>query len=179
MGRTGRSHNRFARTDRGSTLVEFALILPVIIILSFGTITAGMAYTRQLTISDATSQTARYAATLDRSAYASTDLFLDAVYARLMTVDDDELTTTATSRNICIAYVFVSSAGVSSTRSRTVTSTETATYSNTSCYTDNLPATGDRRIQISVSRGDTIDIVFRRFNVTLRRQVAVRYEVNA
>jgi ABC-type tungstate transport system permease subunit len=93
-----------------------------------------------------------------------------------MAQSENQLTTTAPGRSICIAYVFPNGTGTSATRRRMNTTTETATYSNAGCFTDALPNT-EQRIQITVQRTTTIDIIFRRFTATLSRQIAIHYEV--
>lgn len=52
------------RRDRGASLVEFALILPVFVMLLFGMITGGLALNEKQQMTHATREGARYAATV-------------------------------------------------------------------------------------------------------------------
>src|SRR5688500_18036442 len=81
-----RAHNRErtrggGRDERGASLVEFALILPVFMMLLLGMFTGGMAYNRRLTITSAAREGGRYAATLPTAAYGTVDLWLADVAA--------------------------------------------------------------------------------------------------
>ena len=53
------------RDQRGVAAVEFALILPLVVILIFGMITAGLAYSDHLSITNAVREGARYGAAVD------------------------------------------------------------------------------------------------------------------
>ena len=52
------------RADRGASLVEFALLLPIFAMLLFGMITAGLALNEKQQMTHATREGARYAATV-------------------------------------------------------------------------------------------------------------------
>lgn len=52
------------RDERGNSIVEFAIILPVFMALVLGMFTGGMAYNRQIGMTDAVREGARYGATL-------------------------------------------------------------------------------------------------------------------
>src|SRR3954452_20501511 len=55
-----------ARGERGAALVEFALILPLLLLIVFGGLTAGLAYTHKSEIVHAVRDGARYGATVPR-----------------------------------------------------------------------------------------------------------------
>ena len=52
------------RDQSGANVVEFALLLPVLIILIFGVISVGLLYNQQLSLTQAAREGARFAATL-------------------------------------------------------------------------------------------------------------------
>lgn len=56
------------RDERGVSAVEFALVLPLLVMLLFGVTTAGLAYNDNLSISNAVREGARLGAALDYSA---------------------------------------------------------------------------------------------------------------
>jgi hypothetical protein len=56
--------SRLRCEESGANAVEFALVLPILLILLFGTITGGMLYNQQLALTQAAREGARFAATL-------------------------------------------------------------------------------------------------------------------
>jgi Flp pilus assembly pilin Flp len=56
--------SRLRRDESGANAVEFALLLPVLIILLFGVISVGLLYNQQLSLTQAAREGARFAATL-------------------------------------------------------------------------------------------------------------------
>ena len=57
------SARRRGRSDSGASAVEFALILPLFLILVFGTISAGFGFERWINVTQAARETSRFAAT--------------------------------------------------------------------------------------------------------------------
>lgn len=170
----GFSARRARRRTDGAALVEFALLMPVLFMLIFGMITGALAYDRNLAISYSAQQTARYAATLSLDAYDDTDALLDDVHDRVVATSEGTLVEGTDDREICVAIVLP---GVE-TRSRTVTTSDaTPTRNGNACFDDELPD-GERRVQVSLSRGDAIDLViFGTIDVTLAKDVVARYEI--
>jgi Flp pilus assembly protein TadG len=56
--------SRWHRDELGANAVEFALLLPILLMILFGTITGGMLYNQQLTLTQAAREGARYGATM-------------------------------------------------------------------------------------------------------------------
>jgi len=50
--------------EQGTALVEFALILPLVLMLAFGVVTAGLTYNHKIDLTHAAREGARYGATL-------------------------------------------------------------------------------------------------------------------
>ena len=50
--------------ERGTALVEFALVLPLVLMLAFGVVTAGLTYNHKIDLTHAAREGARYGATL-------------------------------------------------------------------------------------------------------------------
>jgi Flp pilus assembly protein TadG len=55
---------RWSRGDGGAAAVEFALLLPLFFMLVFGMISAGIALSRQISLTQAAREASRYGATL-------------------------------------------------------------------------------------------------------------------
>jgi Flp pilus assembly protein TadG len=56
------------RDDRGAAAVEFALVLPILVLLLFGMVTTGIAYSDHLSVTNAVREGARYGAAVDYTA---------------------------------------------------------------------------------------------------------------
>lgn len=169
-----------ASGDRGAVLVEFAFVLPILAMLLFGLISAGMAWNTNLALASGVRAGGRYAATLPTSNYSSMDDYLDAVEQRVVDSSEGAIATSVSGRVICVAYVHPAAGGsnlLDQTRSRTETGT-TVTRSSNPCYTDNEADT-DTRVQISVQRGATIETGLWSQGVTLQQKVVYRYEVTS
>jgi Flp pilus assembly protein TadG len=50
--------------ERGAALVEFALVLPLVLMLAFGIVTAAVTYNHKIDLTHAAREGARYGATL-------------------------------------------------------------------------------------------------------------------
>jgi len=168
-----------ATGERGAVLVEFALVMPILVMLLFGLVSAGMAWNQNLALSTAARSGARYAATLPTRATGTTmDDYLDAVAQRVIDSSEGELGSSVTSRVICVAYWHESgSDALDQNRSRTLTNTTVTRSSTTPCFADNQA--GDKRIQVSVQRSGTIQTGFWSQTVTLTQRVVFRYEVTS
>jgi len=167
--------------DRGAVLVEFAFVMPILIMLLFGLVSAGMAWNQNLAMASAARAGGRYAATLRTAStgFTSIDDYLDAVAQRVVDSSEGALATTAPGRVICVAYVHNSSSlDFDKTRSRTETGT-TVTRGDGStdgkCFTDNQGDT-EAHIQISVQRTTTIETGLWSQTTTLSQKVVFRYE---
>ena len=164
--------------DRGAVLVELAFVLPIIVMLLFGLISAGMAWNTNLAMASGARAGARYAATLPTTNYTSMDDYLDAVAQRVVDSSEGAMATSVAGRVICVAYVHpAGTVALDSTRSRTETGT-TVTRASSSCYSDNQTST-DSRIQISVQRSTTIETGIWSQTATLTQKVVYRYEVSS
>ena len=60
-----------AKGERGAVAVEFALVLPLLVMLLLGIATAGLSYTRAIGVTNAVREGARFAATADASVPAT------------------------------------------------------------------------------------------------------------
>lgn len=156
-------------------MIEFALVLPVLASLGLGTITAGAAYDRKLTMADASNTASRFAATLPLTTYASTDDWLDDVHDLVVERTGSDLHAGTPGRRVCVAFVYPDGTGAEATRSRTVTDSDTPAYTPNPCFVDGLP-NSEARVQISVARSDAIDVVAATFPVTISQDIAAPYQ---
>jgi Flp pilus assembly protein TadG len=156
--------------------VEFALIFPMLVMLIFGLLSAGLAWNQNLALAQGARVGGRYAATLPTNDYDSMDAYLDAVATRVVNASEGALDTTVSGRMVCVAYVHPSgTTTLDQTRRRTETGTTTS-RAGESCFTDNQ-ASSDQRIQVVVERQATIQTGLWSQSVTLHQQLVFRYEV--
>ncbi|MEY2420886.1 MAG: hypothetical protein QOI95_953 [Acidimicrobiaceae bacterium] len=169
---------RAAAGDRGAVLVEFALVFPILAMLLFGLLSAGLAWNQNLALAQGARAGGRYAATLPTKNYASMDAYLDAVATRVVGASEGSLATSVAGRMVCVAYVHPSgTTTLDQTRSRTETGS-TVTRGNTTCFTDNQAST-DQRVQVVVERQATFETGLYSRAVTLHQQIVFRYEVTS
>lgn len=170
---------RRAEGDRGAVLVEFAFVLPILAMLLFGLLSAGMAWNQNLALASGVRAGGRYGATLPTSNYTSMDDYLDAIAQRVVASSEGNLATSVAGRSICVAYVHpAGTQTLDQTRSRTETGTGTITRASASCFTDSQTST-DTRIQIVVQRSAKLETGIYSQSITLRQQVVYRYEVSS
>jgi Flp pilus assembly protein TadG len=145
------------RDDRGASAVEFALVVPLLIMVLFGFISTGQAYSDHLSASNAAREAARYGAATDFSASPSDwaisvrDRLKDTYFNEGFQVTDDM---------ICVRLV-------------TSTGTQVANYAGTNCGAPPAApanmAPGSCAVLVSVQRPRTIElIVFPNLNFTIR-----------
>src|SRR5690606_9647906 len=88
--------------ERGAALVEMALILPLLLMLLLGIVSAGLAYNHQLALTHATREAGRHAATLPVDSMSN---WLATVEARVISDATGSLDTGTPGRYTCVAYV--------------------------------------------------------------------------
>ena len=96
------------RDERGTGAVEFALVVPVLLMVLFGTITAGLTYSHHLSINNAARESSRFGAALDYSLPASN--WASSVRDRVLQTYADS-SSPLPSANVCVRLV--SSSGAS------------------------------------------------------------------
>lgn len=85
--------------------MEFALVLPVFMMLLLGMFTGGLTYSRKLSIAQAAREGARYGATLPITASLQRDSWLNEVAMLTINSSDGELQPDRPGRIVCVAHV--------------------------------------------------------------------------
>lgn len=153
----------------GVSMVEFALVLPIVAMLTFGMLTGGLLFHQQLSVTHAAREAARLGATSPFD-QADTEAFLDAVADRAVDSAGGELGPDVAGRYICVAYV---SSSVSVRR--TESGSDGPSYSSSSCFADDR---GDEaRVQVRLRRDGELNIVFQRWDVPVSSDALARHEV--
>jgi Flp pilus assembly protein TadG len=179
--RTGRGNG-----ERGASLVEFALVSPILFMVLLGMITGGLALSRKLDLSTGAREAARYGATMPDNQFASGDGtdWAQAVAGKATSEASGALNTSGAT--VCVALV----QGTSGSTTVYTPSGGSAYYYNSTyngsswvsngvtaqpCYTDN-GADGQPRVQVLVTRPDSLQAVVFNAGLTLKANADSRFE---
>jgi Flp pilus assembly protein TadG len=164
------------RGERGASMVEFALIMPVFLLIVFGGISAALAYEHKNDVVHAVRDGARYGATVPVSQCDTTSTCGNRNWAQLVQYVTSQRSDGALSTSqICVALVYGS--GTVYTRSPNVYTTGTsATFPTAGCFNDGNVDSGYRVHVSAVRGGDKINLVFSTLNITVSSKGTARYE---
>ena len=98
---------RRLRREDGAVAVEFALIVPLVLMVLFGTVTAGLVYSHHLSINNAAREASRFGAAVD---YSVSPSWATSVRDRVLSSYADA-TSPLVNANVCVRLV--SSTGTS------------------------------------------------------------------
>jgi len=166
------------RDERGAALVEFALILPVVVMLALGIISGGAAYQSKLSMSNGAREGARYGATLPIENFSTLNAWLDNVATTATGAVDDGLPAGTPGRVICVAYVYPAGTATNDRTTRRYQTNSGTAYANTPCFTDGRPTT-ERRVQVKVARSGELDVGFFTVGLSLAGRGIARFEAVA
>jgi len=159
--------------ERGAAMVEFALVLPLVVMLAMGLVTSALAYNHKLDLTHAAREGARYGATLAQLQCTGTpnpcgtqnwaQVVQSVVVQRAMG--------DVTAAQVCVALV----SGNPGTQIGTGFSVNTPSGS-TACYDDGNGDAG-KRVQVAITKtGDAINGIVFKFPVTLTSQATAKFE---
>lgn len=161
-----------ARRERGASLVEFAIILPVFMILVLGMFSGGVAYNRQIALRNAAREGARYGSILPRTPETvSGATWAQRIQSNVVDRGEGELTTS----DVCVALVDGASGSVVVGATAGVFTTKS---DGTRCFDDG-GADSKKRVQVLVRANATIEALVFSHNVTLDSQSIARYEASS
>lgn len=162
---------RASGRESGAALVEFALVLPVFLMLLLGMMTGGLAYSRKLSVAQAAREGARFGATLPITASTPVSAWLPRVGALTISSSDGELTSDKPGRFVCIAHV--PSSGTP--QKWEVIGASSPVQSAGTCVADDGRA-GETRVQVVAQRSSRLEaLVFSR-NLTVGSHAVARFE---
>jgi len=176
-----RSHreSRSRPPERGAALTEFALLLPLLMMLVLGLVSVGIAYNHQLAITHAAREASRFAATLPVTNFNTEpvpmEAWLDAIAVRTEQNATGSLDPSTPGRVVCVAYVHPNGTLATDSTTRRLDDTGTVTYSNADCFSDGRPAT-ERRVQVQVSIETDFDVLLFSRTLTLDSEATSRFE---
>lgn len=142
--------------DEGASLVEFALLLPLLMALLLGMFTGGIAYNRKISMTSAVREGARFGATLVCNASClatSPTTWSSEVTQRVVDVSGGELT----AGSVCVWL-------------------GTAAGTVNCGLGDPSGSTGSLVVKVSATRTAKLEYIFGTQNLTLKSSTANRYE---
>lgn len=162
---------RVERSERGTSLVEFSLLVPVFFMLVLGMFSGGQAYNQKLSITHAAREGARYGATVSQyqafsggSTWAST--IRDVVVQRS--------SGTLTAADVCVSLVQGSTPTVFAETSYPA-SNYTTRADGTACYNDGS-ADPALRVEVSISHAGRLEFLLWSQPVNLVAQGTAKFE---
>ena len=170
---------RRARADDGAVVVEFALVLPVVMMLLLGMVSGATAWNQSQSLGSGVRVAGRYAATLPIPA-TSVEMatWLDTIAARAVSASEGAFGAGVAGRFICVAFVDPAGPDPDETFSRSTTGAAAPVSGTTPCFDDGQGETS-RRVQVVLQRTGVLDIGFYRQPLEIRREVVYRYEADS
>ena len=164
------------RQERGASLVEFALIAPLLFMLLFGIITGGIVLSHNLQLASAARDAARYGATVPENQYGVGDGadWASAVASEARSRAAGDLSTSGAT--VCVALV----SGTSPTMVYSPSGGSAYFYSSTGsaaapCFSDG-GTDGTLRVQVLLTMPDHIQAVLYNQSLRLSSQGDARFE---
>jgi Flp pilus assembly protein TadG len=149
-----------SRGERGTALVEMALVLPLALALLLGIFTGGNAYFQKISLVDAARDAARYGASLKVPAGGVT-AWKQAVQDRVVQLSGGQ----AGAINVCVDLIVP-----------TGTNTACGVNDPSGASTDPSALTPASIVKVSVTKSTKIEFIFFTSNPTLSAKIAARYE---
>jgi hypothetical protein len=173
---TGAHRNEANRGDeRGAALVEFAISLPLLLMLVFGIVSSGLAFSNQLALTHSAREAARYGATLPIDNFTDLHGWLQAIKTRAIDDASGSLDATIPGWTVCVAYVHPD--GTLSTDQTTGLRADASgeSFGSAPCFADGRPS-DERRVQVRVARDMEFGVLLFSMGITLDSEAASRFE---
>lgn len=149
--------------------VEFALVLPLLLLITLGMISTGFALAKKMSLSQASGEAARYGAILDDEQCVPVSVCGGRNWAQLVqAIAVERAGGDAVAGNVCVALV----EGPGAAPVAIAASYTTAGGTNP-CYVDNS-ASSTRRVQIKLIRNDKIQLFATTIPLTLTSKATAR-----
>ena len=165
-------------SERGSMLVEFAIVLPILGALLIGMLTGGVAYNRKLAMTNGAREGGRYGATLPVQNFVNLNAWLDDVANISVRAVDDTMPANANGRVVCVAYVHPDGVIVSDQTTRRYETGGTVSYSAEPCFSDGRP-NSERRVQVMLKRNSSLNALIFNQNIGITGKSVARFEALA
>jgi hypothetical protein len=164
-----------ASGERGASLLEFAIVAPLLFALLFGIATAGLTYSSKQSLNGAAREAARFAATLPVDGDMNT--WLNDVADVALSAATGELDNGVEGRGVCVAFVHPDGTTIDDQTTRlTIDALGTRTITaGSTCLIEGRPS-DERRAQVEVSKAASIEAIIYSHDLALTSRSVVRFE---
>jgi Flp pilus assembly protein TadG len=152
-----------AFSERGAAALEFALIVPMLMMLLLGTVTSGLVYSNHLTATNAVREAARYGAASDATVAAT---WTASVQTRLQQIYFGATGSTPTDDEICVDLVMANG---------TVLASDGGTSCGTQPAAPTGMTTGSCAVRVWMAHPERIQLVVTDLNLTIGAQSVAYY----
>jgi hypothetical protein len=161
--------------------VEFAIVLPALMMILLGLLTGGITLNRKIAVTNGVREGSRYGATLPISAAPSCgdtpiNCWLKSVATVTQQGSEGELNSSVSSMSICVAYVHPGASGSAQVTQRLVRTRTGDVISAATCYADGRPSDQEKRVQVTGSRLGRLEFIVLTLNPTLSSRSVARFE---
>lgn len=159
------------RAERGASLIEFALVLPLLVMLMLGMITGGIALDNKQQITHATREGARYAAAIPPNQTFASGTWAENVRDLVI----ERLGADLASTTVCVSLV----QGSPGTVVTPIANYSTATGNGPCIVGQTYPVTandGGLRVQVTGSKPAKIEFLVSTANITLSAKATAKSE---
>ena len=149
-------------------MVEFALVLPVLVALMLGSITAGFAINDDLQLTHSTREGARYGASIPED-----EVFASGTWAEnVRNLAVERFGGGLAAADVCVALIQGTSPGTPLSAAHTTKSDGSA------CHDDSSAGIADLRVQVTATKAATIDAALYTHDMTLSSEATAKHESN-
>ena len=163
--------------DPGASAVEFALLVPIFIMLVVGGITGGLAINHKLSLTQAAREGARYGSTLPMPPLpGQTEAdWLNAVLQATQQAAGSDLVAGQDNSTLCVAFVD-GATGPNTMHVGMDTTGAVGVATTGPCFTDTTGVRADQRVQVEIQRDLLLDAGIYRWPLHIQTQAVVHYE---
>lgn len=152
--------------ERGVAVVESAFVIPLLMMLLLGMISAGTLYNQQLQLTHATREGARYGATVPADQAFNKGTWADNVRELVIERSAGELTT---AEQVCVSLV-------EGEPPVPLSADHTTQADGSACFDDSGGGESGARVQVRTERPGELDAMVLRFDLTLDAKATARHE---
>jgi Flp pilus assembly protein TadG len=163
------------RDERGASVLEFAMIAPVLFMLVLGIFTGSQAYNQKLSLTSAAREGGRWGATQATNGVTNAT-WLANVAAQVENRANGDLAPSVSNRTLCVAII-PPSTSTSPSQYLLWTTSDSGTVANGTCPgTTVSQSSTDQQVQVVVKRSATLDTMLFQQTVTLSATSVGRWE---
>lgn len=163
-----------AGRDSGAAAVEFALLLPVFLILTIGMISAGFAFERWITVTQAARETSRYGATLSIEAAQPADINGWLAQVAAVAWESSAFDASPPGARVCVSLTQTSPSTPPVTTSKQLVRTATGSVTGIEpCY---VSTTAGSRVQVTIQRDTDFNMVVANPTIVVESRSQSRWE---